>query len=130
MLICNECLEDNFENTESMIKSSGKCEWCEDKKVCNDIPSKYLEKKIKHTHELTIHKINFGTLAFDELLKVEVNNKNEIEWAKVSEAFKVLSREKGNNEYVVKFNSIANPLACDTKYADEESINLFYEKLK
>lgn len=55
MFICNVCLE-KFKNSQSMFKSNGQCEICNEARVCNDIPSKYLkpivEKKKSLFHEI------------------------------------------------------------------------------
>lgn len=44
MFLCQKCLEDNFKNLATPF-SHGKCEYCEEMKICADIPSKYLIKK-------------------------------------------------------------------------------------
>ena len=42
MFVCNECLQKRFTNGESMFKSRGRCEICEESKVCNEIQSSRL----------------------------------------------------------------------------------------
>ena len=61
MFICDDCLEKRFTNGQSMSRSIGKCEICEETKRCNDIPSKFLKSKKENTVEespiIKIHKL-------------------------------------------------------------------------
>jgi hypothetical protein len=50
MFICEECLE-NYNNW-GIPRSMGPCEDCGHTRVCADIPSKYLERKVKPTKSL------------------------------------------------------------------------------
>lgn len=45
MFICNNCLEEKYTNSESFLKSTGKCELCDNIEDCSDIPSYRLERK-------------------------------------------------------------------------------------
>lgn len=44
MFLCDPCLKKNFTNF-GMFKSYGKCEHCNKKTDCYDIPSRHLELK-------------------------------------------------------------------------------------
>lgn len=45
MFICKSCLKENYTNNEGIFISLGKCEVCNSKAKCFDIPSKYLKIK-------------------------------------------------------------------------------------
>lgn len=45
MFICNDCLRDKFQNGQSLFKSSGSCEICNEQATCNEIQSSQLVRK-------------------------------------------------------------------------------------
>lgn len=59
MFICNECLKKNFTNCESLHKSGGSCEICNERKVCNDIQSSRLEPRVKPMKPVSLDKNDY-----------------------------------------------------------------------
>lgn len=53
MFYCDNCAE-KYKYPESFSKSMGKCECCEVKGVCNDVPSSMLPKPPKFEYGLEI----------------------------------------------------------------------------
>lgn len=45
MFICGPCLKENFTNELGWVQSHGKCEMCEEHRICSDIPSRHLTRK-------------------------------------------------------------------------------------
>ena len=56
MFICNDCLKQRFTNAESLFKSGGSCEICNEKKVCNEIQSSRLTPRVKPLEPVRLDK--------------------------------------------------------------------------